>query len=267
MPLIKNLINLNGKSALVTGAAGFLGLAISETLAELGANLILVDLPEKNLIEKGNSIADKWGIDVLIEEIDLEILEDRKVLLNKVLKNSNSLEILVNNAAFIGASKLPGWSVPFEEQDVEIWPKVLELNLTSIFHICQGLYPLMKKTNTGSIVNIASIYGLYGPDWSLYKGVNMANPAAYAASKGGLIQLTRWMSTTMAPSVRVNAISPGGIFRDQPIEFFNKYISKTPLNRMASEEDLQGAIAYLATPLSSYVTGQILQVDGGWGVW
>ena len=95
----------------------------------------------------------------------------------------------------------------------------------------------------------------------------MSNPAAYGASKGGLIQLTRWLATTIAPQVRVNAISPGGIFRNQPSEFLDRYKLKTPLGKMATEDDFRGAIAYLASDLSNYVTGQILQVDGGWGVW
>ena len=95
----------------------------------------------------------------------------------------------------------------------------------------------------------------------------MANPAAYGASKGGLIQLTRWLSTTLAPSIRVNAISPGGVFRNQPDLFVKRYETRTPLARMATENDFRGIIAYLASDMSSYVTGQVISVDGGWGVW
>ena len=126
---------------------------------------------------------------------------------------------------------------------------------------------MLKSQEGASIINIASIYGLYGPDWSLYEGTNMNNPAAYAASKGGLIQLTKWLATTIAPEVRVNAISPGGIFRNQSTIFVKRYEDKTPLGRMASEDDFRGAIAYLATDMSKYVTGQNFSVDGGWGVW
>jgi NAD(P)-dependent dehydrogenase (short-subunit alcohol dehydrogenase family) len=117
------------------------------------------------------------------------------------------------------------------------------------------------------VINIASIYGLYGPDWSLYENTRMGNPAAYAVSKGGMIQLTRWLSTTIAPHVRVNTISPGGIFRNQPDEFVQKYNRKVPLGRMATEEDFRGAIGFLASDLSAYITGQNLMVDGGWGTW
>jgi NAD(P)-dependent dehydrogenase (short-subunit alcohol dehydrogenase family) len=129
------------------------------------------------------------------------------------------------------------------------------------------LSPLLKSSDNGCIVNIGSIYGTYGPDWSLYEGTKMSNPAAYAASKGGLIQLTHWLATTVSPEIRVNAISPGGIFRNQPGEFVKRYESRTPLGRMANEEDFRGAIAYLASDLSKYVTGVNLAVDGGWGAW
>ena len=126
---------------------------------------------------------------------------------------------------------------------------------------------MLRKSGSGSIINIASIYGINGPDFSLYEDTEMGNPAAYAASKGGLIQLTRWLSTSLAPKIRVNAVSPGGIFRNQPKNFVERYENKTPLGRMANEEDLKGIIAYLSSDLSSYVTGQNIVIDGGWTVW
>jgi hypothetical protein len=101
----------------------------------------------------------------------------------------------------------------------------------------------------------------------LYEGLNMGNPAAYSASKGGLIQLSRWLATSMAPNVRVNSISPGGLLRGQPDKFIDKYSSKTPLGRMGNEDDIRGAIGYLASDLSKYVTGENIHVDGGWSIW
>ena len=117
------------------------------------------------------------------------------------------------------------------------------------------------------IINLSSIYGILGPDYSLYKGTNMGNPAAYAASKGGVIQLTRWLSTTLSPKVRVNAISLGGVLRGQPEKFVRRYNTGTPLGRMATEEDFKGVIAYLASDLSKYMTGQNLVIDGGRSIW
>ena len=119
----------------------------------------------------------------------------------------------------------------------------------------------------GNIINIFSIYGEYGPDWRLYEGTTMGNPAAYAASKGGLIQLTCWLAITLAPDVRVNVISLGGVFRNQPEAFVRRYEDRTPLRRMATEDDFRGAIEYLASDMSRYVTEQNLRVDGVWGEW
>lgn len=141
------------------------------------------------------------------------------------------------------------------------------MNLTAAFHLSKDLLPLLRASGHGTIVNVGSIYGEYGPDWSLYEGTTMANPAAYGSSKGGLFQLTRWLATTIAPEVRVNAISPGGVSRGQPENFVQKYVSRTPLQRMAREDDFRGAIAYLSSDLSAFVTGQVLTIDGGWGVW
>ena len=147
------------------------------------------------------------------------------------------------------------------------WRRALEVNLTSAFALSQACQFLLEKSTSASIINIGSIYGFLGPDLSLYESTDMNNPAAYAASKGGLLQLTRWMATALAPKIRVNSISPGGISRGQPQAFVDRYVSRTPLKRMGREEDLQGAIIYLATDMSSWVTGQNLIVDGGWSSW
>jgi NAD(P)-dependent dehydrogenase (short-subunit alcohol dehydrogenase family) len=129
--------------------------------------------------------------------------------------------------------------------------------------LSQGLFPLLSRSKFGSVINIGSIYGSLGPDWNLYEGLSMSNPAAYSTSKAGVIHLTKWLSSTMAPKVRVNTISPGGIFRAQDKQFVDKYVAKTPLNRMATEEDIVGALIYFASDMSLYTTGQNLIIDGG----
>jgi NAD(P)-dependent dehydrogenase (short-subunit alcohol dehydrogenase family) len=263
---IKELSNLKGRRALITGATGSLGKVMADTLAELGADLVLVDRPGSDFDNLSADLSERWRIKVECQACDLEHQVQRNNLI-ALLKNSDlELNILINNAAFVGDSNLQGWNVPFEQQNVETWRRVLEVNLTAIFHLCQGLTPLLKAAEGGSIINIASIYGLYGPDWSLYEGANMSNPAAYGTSKGGLIQFTRWLATTIAPDICANAISPGGVFRNQPKEFVQRYNAKTPLGRMATEDDFRGVVAYLASDLSKYVTGQNIVVDGGWGV-
>jgi NAD(P)-dependent dehydrogenase (short-subunit alcohol dehydrogenase family) len=233
----------------------------------LGADLILVDKSKAELEELKHRLTASYGVSVVTFECDLEIEDQRSQLIRDVLSDFEYLNVLVNNAAFVGSSELSGWAVLFPEQSLESWRRALEVNLVAAFHLCQGFSELMKKSEGANIVNIASIYGQYGPDWRLYDGTEMANPAAYGASKAGLIQLTKWLSTTLAPHVRVNAISPGGVFSEQQESFVESYKFRTPLGRMASYQDFRGCLVYLATDMSEYVTGQVLNVDGGWGVW
>ena len=258
---------MKGRRALITGASGGLGVVMAKTLAELGADLILVDRPGSHVDHLSASLSEFWDVNVECLVCDLEHQKQRAELIGSLNEKSEGLNILINNAAFVGTSELQGWGVPFEQQSVETWRRALEVNLTAIFDLCQGLTPLLMGAQGANIINITSIYGEYGPDWSLYKGTSMSNPAAYGVSKGGLIQLTRWLATTLAPNIRVNAVCPGGVFRKQPKAFVNRYVTKTPLGRMATEDDFRGIVAYLATDLSAYVTGQNISVDGGYGVW
>lgn len=267
MATIKDLADLKGRRGLITGATGYLGKVLSETLAELGADIVLVDRPGSDFDPQVKALSERWGVNVEGVACDLEHEGARADLIARMGKSGTELNILVNNAAFVGTSELKGWGVPFEYQTVETWRRALEVNLTAVFDLTKGLTPVLRLAEGASIINVASIYGLYGPDWGLYDGTSMSNPAAYGTSKGGLIQLTRWLATTIAPDIRVNSISPGGIFRNQPESFVSKYVERTPLKRMACEDDFRGAIAYLATDMSRYVTGQNLSVDGGWGVW
>lgn len=267
MKSIKDLISLKGRVSLVTGASGNLGRVISETFAELDADLIIVDINQNDLTEFKDFLIDKYKIKVTEIKCDLENEKERLSLIKKILMSYSQLNIIVNNAAFVGSSDLQGWNTTFERQEIDSLRRALEINLTAPFHIAQGLAPLLRKSVGANIINIGSIYGELAPDWELYKNTLMSNPAGYAASKGGLSQITRWLSTTMAPEIRVNTIAPGGIYRNQPEIFVNKYINKTPLRRMANEEDFKGAIAFLGSDMSNYVTGHTLLVDGGWSAW
>jgi NAD(P)-dependent dehydrogenase (short-subunit alcohol dehydrogenase family) len=267
MTVLRELSDMTGRRALITGATGHLGVVFAECLAEMGADLILVDLPGSDFDSLSKKIANNWNVKVENYPCDLEVREERIKLINSVILSEKPLNVLINNAAFVGTSDLEGWNVPFKEQSLETWQRAFEVNLVAAFELSQGLLPILEDSPGANILNVASIYGLYGPDLGIYEGTSLGNPAAYSASKGGLIQFTRWLSTTIAPRVRVNAISPGGISRNQPQIFSEKYIAKVPLRRMATESDFFGAIAFLTSDLSEYVTGQVLQVDGGWGVW
>lgn len=266
MNTVNALMNMRGRRALITGAAGGLGKIMAHSLAELGADLVLLDRAGADLAALAADVQAAWGIKAETVFCDLESEGERQALIER-LSSEGRLDVLINNAAFVGTSGLEGWAVPFEQQSVATWRRAIEVNLTAAFHLCQGLSATLSASGKGSIINVASIYGEYGPDWGLYEGTSMSNPAAYGASKGGLLQLSRWLATTMAPKVRVNAISPGGIARGQAAAFVARYEARTPLGRMATEDDFRGAVAFLASDLSAYVTGQNISVDGGWGVW
>jgi NAD(P)-dependent dehydrogenase (short-subunit alcohol dehydrogenase family) len=263
---IANLSSLRGRRVLITGAAGHLGAVFADTVAELGATVLLVDRPGTGMEALAEALSRKWRVAVECRACDLESGAQRDALIADT-RAAGPLNVLINNAAFVGTSDLQGWGVPFLEQSVETWRRAIEVNLTAVFHLCQGLSSSMTGASGASIINVGSIYGEVGPDWSLYAGTSMSNPAAYGASKGGVIQLTRWLATTLAPKVRVNAISPGGIFRNQAPEFVRRYAQRTPLGRMATEQDFRGVVAFLASDMSGYVTGQNMMIDGGWGVW
>jgi NAD(P)-dependent dehydrogenase (short-subunit alcohol dehydrogenase family) len=262
----KELSSLRGRVAIVTGACGYLGQEICDTLAELGADLFLVDNDSEKMRDLSLDLKSKWNSSVKTFFCDLSKEESRNRLIMEVYSEQKKINILVNNAAITGNSLKDGWAVPFSEQSLTSWNAALEINLTACFHLSQQFTPLLLESAGANILNIGSIYGVYGPDWSLYEGTSLGNPAAYSITKAGLIQLTRWLSKTVSPSIRVNSISPGGILRNQEELFIKKYSSRTPLNRMAVENDFRGPVGMITSDLGKYITGQNLVVDGGWGI-
>jgi len=264
---LNKLVDMAARNVVITGAAGHLGRVIAATFADLGANLILVDKVADGLDFLESNLNATRRVNILKIQCDLADQRNREDLLAEIKSHVTQVSCLVNNASFVGTDAVDGWAESFERQSLSAWRQCLEVGLTAPFHLCQGLLNELRQGVGSNIINISSIYGLVGPDWSLYEGTKMASPAAYAASKGALNQLTRWMATTLAPAVRVNAIAPGGIARDQPQTFTTKYALRTPLGRMASEDDFRGAVAFLGTDAGRYVTGQVISVDGGWCVW
>jgi NAD(P)-dependent dehydrogenase (short-subunit alcohol dehydrogenase family) len=253
--------------ALITGGAGHIGHVIGESLAELGASVAVLDIDQTAAGASASEIAHSYKVKTLAIAVDLTDITAVQSAPKRVVAEFGRLDIVIHSAAYGGDTRFPGWAVPFDEQTIEAWDRALRVNLTSAFALAQAARQPLIDSGHGSIVLISSIYGLVGPDMSLYEGTTMNNPAGYGASKGGLLQLMRYLATVLAPQIRVNAISPGGVWRQQAEQFHARYQSRTPLGRMATEEDLKGAAAYLSSDLSSYVTGHNLVVDGGWTVW
>ena len=258
---------MKGRVALVTGGGGHIGSALCEALAELGASVAVLDMDRDSCNRTASRIKERYEVETLPLVVDLSDEEAVRSGPSLVMGSLGRLDILVNCAAMVGTSDLQGWAVSFSEQRSGAWRSAIEVNLTAPFVLTQACAEALTASGHGSVINMGSIYGITGPDMGLYEGTPMGNPAAYAASKGGLLQLTRWLAMVMAPHVRVNAISPGGVWRNQPEDFHSRFVARTPLKRMAAEEDLKGAVAYLSSDLSAYVTGHNLIVDGGWTVW
>ena len=264
---ISQLMDLSGRAALVTGGAGHIGLAVGEALGELGATIAVLDLDEAGCRKRVDELSQFGRAPAVPIPCDLTDESATRGAVRQAVKEMGGLDIIVHCAAYVGTTPVSGWAVPFEQQTVEAWDAALRVNLTSAFTVVQEAKETLSAFGRGSVILFSSIYGLVGPQMDLYAGTAMANPAGYGASKGGLLQLVRYLATVLAPRIRVNAISPGGVWRNQPEAFHECYVSRTPLGRMATEEDLKGAVAYLASDLSAYVTGHNLVVDGGWTAW
>jgi NAD(P)-dependent dehydrogenase (short-subunit alcohol dehydrogenase family) len=184
-----------------------------------------------------------------------------KQTIDLVFEKYGRIDGLVNNAY----PRTKDWGAKFEDISYESWQKNVDWQMNSQFLFCQQVFEKMKINNYGSIVNMASIYGVVGPDFSVYEGTTMTNPAAYAAIKGGIINFSRFASSYFGPyGVRVNCISPGGIFDNQNPIFVNNYEKKVPLKRMGLPKDIVKPVTFLLSDGASYITGHNLVVDGGW---
>lgn len=268
MKSIKELMSLENRGVYITGGAGHIGLAIAETVMELGANAFIVDMTQEACDQRCDELNAK---DYKGKAAGLALdIADEKALrqsVHQAKEAMGSLDVICHSAAFVGTTEYPGWVVPFEEQTVDAWNACMNVNQTAAFVMVQEALPYLRASKKGSVILISSIHGMVGPDMGLYEGTKMGNPMAYGASKAGLMQMARYLGTVMAPDVRANCISPGGVWRNQREEFHKRYLARTPHGRMAAEEDLKGAVAYFATDLSVYTTGQNLVVDGGYTAW
>lgn len=267
MRSLMELADLSGRRALITGGAGHIALAAANALTELNAVVAISDLNHDSCHERTRMLNENKANCAISVPCDLADEQSTRSAVQQVVRELGGLEIIIHCAAYASTTQNDGWAVPFEKQSVGAWDQALRVNLTAPFVLVQEAREVFKKAGKGSVIVISSIYGIVGPDMGLYEGTMMGNPAGYGASKGGLLQLTRYLAATLAPDIRVNAISPGGIWRNQPDGFRERYEKRTPLHRMGTEEDLKGAIAYLASDLSAYVTGHNLVVDGGWTAW
>ncbi len=275
MATIQELFSLEGKVALVTGARN-LGYYAAETLCELGATVAVTTRDLKRSEKIATDLQERKKVKVLGVELEVTNEENWKKIVSKIISEFGKIDILINNAGgrnpeIINEVYSDDITNSFlEGRPLESWRSTIDINLTSVFLGCKSVIPYMKKEKYGKIVNIASIDGVVGRDLELYRGTGLSPTVPdYLASKGGIISLTKGIAVAFAKyGINVNSISPGGFLRGQPDEFVRKYSARVPLGRMGKDDtDLKGAIAYLCSRASDYVTGHNLIVDGGWTAW
>ncbi|PKM82388.1 MAG: short-chain dehydrogenase [Firmicutes bacterium HGW-Firmicutes-14] len=252
----KSLFSLEGKVAIITGGAGLLGKETAKGLCDFGAKTVVADIS----LDKAQAVVDGLQGVATAEFIDISDEKSVEDLISKYEK----IDIWINNAY----PRTADWGVKFENIPVQSWRQNVDMHLNGYFICCQKAAQKMREVQSGTIINIASIYGMLGPDFSIYQGTNLTMPAAYSAIKGGIINLTRYLATYLAAdNIRVNCISPGGIFDNQQESFVTAYCNRTPMARMACPRDIAGPILFLSSNASSYITGQNLIADGGWTAW
>ena len=283
------LVNLEKSTAIITGGGGLLGRIYTATLLEAGAKVIIIDKKiDENKIEKLIKKESKINQEKIknIEFVECDITDPIQVNKNfiKIEKLLKNLKILVNNASLVkqvGKEDLVDTYKPFLKMKVEDWEEYFSVDLTGTLLICQKCIPHMKNNGGGSIINISSTYGILSPDQRLYKffnkklskkmknqGIEIEKPIGYSISKSGILNLTRFLATKFAENkIRVNTLTLGGVYADNPPEFVKDYSEKTPLKRMANKEEYAGPLLFLASNMSSYMTGSNLIVDGGWSAW
>lgn len=265
MKKLKELQNLSGRTALITGGAGYLGTAMSETIAELGGNVLIASRSTKGSIQLTERLTKEYAVKSRAFQIDITNPESIKQVYLKIEQEFGCLDILINNA-------WSGNKNTFESINYDDWKYDIDVCLNGVFNSIKELIPLIKKAECGIILNVASMYGHVAPDYRLYDGKKYANPPSYGAAKAGVIQLTKYLASFLSEDkIRVNALSPGAYpfpqTQEDGPEFVKKLTEKAMLGRIGTPDDLKGAIALLCTDASKFMTGQNICVDGGWTIW
>lgn len=271
---ILNKFNMTGKTALITGAAGLLGKQFALTLGQAGAKLVLADLNLDLARENANELQ-KDGYHAIAVRVDVTNPDSCREMVEEALKNFGSLDVLINSAAldpkFDTSNLSKQGANAFEEYSLDAWRQALDVNLTGTFLASQASAQAMLQQGRGVIINICSTYGLVGPDQRLYErpdGSKSFKPVYYSVTKAGILGFTRYLAAYYAgKNIRVNALTPGGVYNDHDEVFMQNYSARTILGRMADLDEMSGAMLFLCSDASSYMTGSNLVVDGGWTAW
>jgi len=264
------LFSLKDKTIVLTGSAGRLGSRFAHVLSSAGGKVVLVDVDVIKNKKLQNELEKKYKYKPLCYNIDISDEPSVDLFVQDMLKKQKHIDVLINNAHFV-PRKHPQRDSSFENYPFDLWNKTISVNLGGLFLCCKKIGKVMVKQKKGIIVNISSIYGIVGSDQRIYGKSRLNSPAFYSASKGAMVNLTRYLAAYWhRKNIRVNTLTLGGVF-DQDLhknkQFVNKYSQKTILGRMGNKQDYDGAILFLSSDASSYMTGSNLIVDGGWSAW
>lgn len=269
----KKKFSLENKSAIVTGGAGILGQRFCSGLAEFRANVAIVDINQNVAADLASRLASEYNVKSI--SICCDITDPAAVsdMVDHVVSEFGEINVLHNNAAFKGKN-LAAFFETFENYSLEQWREVMTVNIDAMFLVAQAVgRQMVKQGKGGSIIQTSSIYGIMGPDQRIYTGSNylghqINTPAVYSASKAAVVGLTKFLATYWADrGIRVNTLTPGGNESGQNEVFKKHYSARIPLGRMAQPDEMVGALIYLASDASSYVTGQNIVLDGGLSAW
>lgn len=273
MATIFDKFSMAGKVALVTGGAGLLGREFCKTLAEAGAVVYVAEL-EYALAEPVAAELTEMGYKAVPVKVNITLPDDVKALVDRIAVDSGRLDAVVNSAAldpkFDPTHSFAGNNA-FEDYPLKSWQEAIDVNLTGAFLVSQAAARQMVKQGKGSIINICSMYGLVGPDQRIYEKPGkpqVYKPVYYPVTKAGILGLTRYIATYYAGTqIRANALTPGGVYNNNDEIFLKNYSARAVMGRMANKDEMNGAVLFLASDASSYMTGSNLIVDGGWTAW
>lgn len=272
MEYLQKLFNLKGKVAVITGGAGLLGRRYAEALAAAGAIPIMADVDGLLAERLARELEEKYRTSVRGFAVDITSKESLEECKDRIIKEFGKVDILINNAGISGKVDDKNVAPGFEDYPLTEWEKAFGVNVTGMFLAAQVFGREMAKQERGVIVNVCSIYGILSPDQRIYykEGAEkqFVKPVSYAVSKSAVLNLTRYLATYWASkNIRVNTLTPGGVFDNQDADFVKKYSERTPMGRMANPEDMVGPMLFLVSDTSAYMTGANLIVDGGWSAW
>ncbi len=260
--------DMRGKVVILTGAVGRLGRHYCEILSEVGANVVLFDLDVEECEHLAKDLTERYGTSPLGLGVDISKKAEVFSAVDIVMKHYGKIDVLINNAAANQLTVFDGNLHEFEDFPLEVWQANLDVNLTGAFLCCQAVGRQMVKQGGGVVLNIGSVYGVVACDQRIYGDSKINSSIAYASTKGGLINFTRYLASYwQGKNIRVNCLSPGGVFNNQDPEFLEYYTYRTMLKRMATPDDLASAVLYLISDASKWVTGSNMIVDGGWTAW